>query len=160
MKQKIWDLKPDGGGAPIAILMEAVDAREAIARHPERYSDVAPKGTVEFERAEKDRATADALADVRRQENEALSQINAERREAVDAIRKQEREARVAEEERLRAEQEERDGKVRLQNRQGEIDQINQQHLQEETRIRAHFAAKRDQVLKSEPEPEPVVDAV
>src|ERR1700744_4547168 len=99
MKMTIWDLKPEGGSKPVLIEKDAVDAREAIARDPERYTDVAPEGTVEHEQAEQKRARDAALADVRREENEALSKLHAERREKIDGIRREEREARAAEEE-------------------------------------------------------------
>lgn len=39
---KIWDLKPDGGGAPVQIDCEPVDVAEFIARDPKRYARERP----------------------------------------------------------------------------------------------------------------------
>lgn len=41
--ERIWDLKPDDGGAPVLVVVG--NPNEAIARHPERYSRKAPVAT-------------------------------------------------------------------------------------------------------------------
>lgn len=165
MKQKIWDLKPDGGGAPVLIEMYSVDAAAAVENHPQRYSREAPEGTVEHEIAAKKRDRDAKLAEVRKQEIEEQAKVNADRRAKVDAIRKEERDAELAEEERLRVEKEEADGKVKSTSRQGEIDQINREAKLATDRIKLDHDRKRDEIINGSDistrwigvhEPEPV----
>ena len=33
----VWDMAPEGGGAPIKLTRSAIDAKEMHDRHPERY---------------------------------------------------------------------------------------------------------------------------
>ena len=144
MKENIWDLKPFGGGRPVLVSMHGVDANESIERDPERYTRVAPEGTVEYDLEQKRVAKADAVAKLKREENEALSEVARKRREKVDEIQAKKREeARAAEEKRL-----EREKAETPPNHEGDLQQIHAEATQEELQIKADFATRRAELEK------------
>jgi hypothetical protein len=105
MKNKIWDLKPDGGGSPIVVTMKSdYDASEAIARDPDRYTREPPEGTPEYERLEKDRAHAAKLAEISASESKAMAEITAAEREHLKKIADEKAEAKRAADEKAREE--------------------------------------------------------
>lgn len=158
MKEKIWDLKPAGDGAPVLVPMHGVDANEAISRHPERYTRIAPEGTVEHDIEQKRVAKERALAELKREENEELSKVAREKRDAVDGVNARKREeARQAEDARV-----EREKAETPPNRDGELQQIEAGANQEAARIRAEFEKRRLEIEANPPEPtvEPVEQPV
>lgn len=152
-KHKIWDLTPEGGGRPVLMEMHSVDASEAIARNPERYTRFAPEGTVEHELDQRRVARNEELRKIAASENEALGKIAADRRAAIDAIKHEQHEATVAETERLRKEREEKEGVPAVSDRKGEIDQINQKAAQAQARVRIEHDEKRAEILNKPAEP-------
>ncbi len=104
MRNKIWDLKPDGGAPRLLTMSTDRDATEAIERDPERYSREAPEGTPEHAVGQKRREHAAELAEVAASENKALADINAKEAADLKAIEEKKAEAKREAEEKARAE--------------------------------------------------------
>lgn len=91
--ERIWDLMPDGGGPPVQVVIG--NPNEAIAAHPERYTRVAPDGTVHAQIAKRNAEKAEARAAIEKEKNDKLAEIAKERQARLDAIAKEESDART-----------------------------------------------------------------
>ena len=91
--EKIWDLKPEGGGDPILVDMH--DASEAIARDPVRYSRKPPEGSVAHGIAQKKRDYDAKMAEILLKEQAEMDKVNEEAKAKADAVRKAAYDAKV-----------------------------------------------------------------
>lgn len=94
MTEKIWDLKPDGGGPPVQV--EVGNPTEAILAQPGRYTRLPPDGSAQAELAKVRASKSEARAVIEKEKNDKLAEIAKERQAKLDAFDKEEADARTA----------------------------------------------------------------